>query len=93
MCIRLHALDERCQRWNSQGLYVNIKFTNVTTSRVTWQRLKSMLVGDTILHFLVVLLTHLYKHKVLKSLFTLRSGGPVLLPYLLAHWQTLDSVE
>jgi hypothetical protein len=24
-----------------------------------WQRLKSMLVGDTILHFLVVLLTHL----------------------------------
>ena len=53
MCTRLHALDESCQ-----GVYVNIRFTNVT-----WQRLKSMLVlVNAFLELLVVLLTYLHKN-------------------------------
>ena len=58
MCTRLHALDESCQ-----GVYVNIRLTNVTTSKVTWQRLKSMLVlVNAFLELLVVLLTYLHKN-------------------------------
>ena len=63
MCTRLRALDESCQGWHSQGLNVNIKLTNVTTSKVTWQRLKSVLVlVYAFLELLVVLLTHLHKN-------------------------------
>ena len=36
-----------------------INFTNVISSKLTWQRLKSMLVVDIVLHFLVVFLAHL----------------------------------